>query len=197
MSPTGIILDVDETLADTSAALFDYMIENIGSVTGQDALELQKEYGLPGLVPEWQLLRAQQFMQTFLTSESFLMTLEPIVEAQVAVALLHTAQPIAGYLTSRLLPLHSVTEQWLKLHGFPDAPVVCRPPEVVSSDWKIKYLIEELPEVSAIIDNELYVPETNIFPGQLIELPRYKKISPSDHRVRVCKSWDEVIRIVG
>ncbi|PIN75465.1 hypothetical protein COV17_03840 [Candidatus Woesearchaeota archaeon CG10_big_fil_rev_8_21_14_0_10_36_11] len=71
------------------------------------------------------------------------------------VAMVNDIIPIVAYITARPTGVISGTTFWLRKHGFPEAPVIARPPEVnkYSSDWKAGILVRVYPFVVGIIDD--------------------------------------------
>lgn len=190
----GVVLDIDDTLSDTSATAMKIMHARFGHALSAD--DLLKQYGMPGLVPEWLHLQAQNYLQHALNSHDFLASLPPVREAQTALAMLTHQRPVQMYLTSRLSTFKELTTQWLVKHGFPAAPVICRERTVLDLDWKVRFLEANYPNAWGIIDNELYVPENISFHGQLIEMVRHKKLTKEDARVKVFHDWTSLMQIL-
>lgn len=195
--PTGIVLDVDDTIVDTSLKCAHLMWEEFPVAGVGNARQLLTTYGIPAHVPAWKTEVCMDAMAGYLNSAEFLSGLQPVHEAREGVQLIETKVPVAFYLTSRLSMFQDVTYKWLKHHGFPDAPVICREPFVTDRDWKVKYLAEHYPQTKGIIDNELYVPTELKYQGKLIELIKFKKITPHNDNQIVVNSWRQVFKHIA
>lgn len=191
----GIIVDIDDTLADTSLALAGRLwgVAPLSSFVSH--VEALKEWGMPDLVPEWrESTLFQDELAPLLDSEEFLLSLPKVEAAYQGVLELQKKTYVACYLTSRLTKMHAVTEEWLKLHHFPQAPVICRPPEIMARDWKLQYIPQHFPDTLAYIDNELVMPKELSYRGRLVEIIRFKKLTPQDPRQEVYTDWESLLK---
>jgi len=191
----GLILDIDDTLCDTSLTCAQAVISHLNTAAAQTlALKFLKVYGMPDLVPEWQSPPIRSLIMRLLTDKVFLAHLPPILEAQRHIALLNQTFPIACYLTSRLSDFQTVTFKWLTQHGFPAAPLICRPEKSLAKDWKLRFIVDHKIMATAYIDNEIYVPGNLDFGGKLLEIIRFTKLTPAHSKLTICDDWETVIK---
>jgi hypothetical protein len=102
---------------------------------------------------------------------------------------------ILAYITIRPERVKKGSENWLDKHNFPQAPVICRPNELVGENghkWKAKILKELYPQILGIIDDNAKILE--------FLAPDYQgKVFLYEHHdnfnypfVLACKNWLEV-----
>jgi hypothetical protein len=190
---SGVILDIDDTIADTSITLARLMWEKYPLPHYPSVDEALDQWGMPELVPQWQQPDIQHEMYTLLNDKQFMLDLPLITSAKRAIDQMTQKMQVAAYLTSRLKDLQQVSERWLQLHDLPRAPVISRHHRTVAIDWKLQYLQVFFADSKAYIDNELRVPANLQYQGKLLEIIRFKKMSPTHRRVKVCVTWDELL----
>jgi hypothetical protein len=188
-NPFGLAIDIDDTIVDTSVACARLLWEEYPLAAFETPMIALQEYGFVDGVPEWKESSPQRIISSALSDPKFLMSLPPILDAQWGVNKISQKIPVACYLTSRLPFAKELTIQWLATYGFPEAPVICRLDHVRDKDWKVRYLQDRLPDTAGLIDNELYVPSDLSYQGQLLEVLRFKKLTPEHPRIVIFNSW--------
>lgn len=152
----GIVLDIDETLSDTIGYLILGLQDNFGNPEGLSVKEIVEKYKYTWNVPYWQSEDAENWVREACQSPEVVVNLPVIDDAVSFVNKIHDVVPIVGYVTARPECVSVATKEWLAKHGFPDAPVVCRPsnvPKVKLNDWKAGILRGLHPKVKGIVDD--------------------------------------------
>jgi hypothetical protein len=196
INPQGIVIDVDDTLSHTSLVCARYLHQHFTPNDDIPFDQLLSEYGYAERAPQWSSSESVERLHLWLTDLDFIAQLPPIPEAQAGIKKVLEKVPLAFYLTSRQPFSYDVTVNWLQRYGFPEAEVICRPPATREPDWKVRFLTEHYPQTVGLIDNEIHVPDDFTYTGHLFELILHKKVTPAHPRLDVCKSWDEVVKIL-
>jgi len=160
----GIAFDIDETLSNTIYALVDEMKEIFGNPENLLTEEIIRKYRYTWDVPFWNQEEAKPWVQTRIREPGFFANLPLMEEHSVDVVnRLSQKVPIVAYITMRPEAVEPGTLEWLSKTGFPDAPVISRPPYVSSeqaTDWKAKVLERLHPGVLGIVDDQPLVLES-------------------------------------
>lgn len=193
MSKMGLVLDVDDTLADTARQCFRVIAEEVGLPEGMELDEAVATYHQPGAVPEWQVSGVQERIRQLLTDPDWLRQLPPVPGAVEAMGKLPHQLPVALYLTSRLDMFNQVTADWLVGQGFPPAAVQTRHRDVTQPDWKLHFLAAEYPLSYGLLDNELgFLPVSAAkYQGHLLWFNRYQASTTHPELVQFF-SWSEI-----
>lgn len=158
----GIVLDIDETLSDTIGYLVAGLMERFGGPEGLSADEIIKKYRYTWNVPCWQAEEPSSWVRKCCYSNDEIVQLLPIEGAVSFVSKIHEIVPVVGYITARPECVMEGTKKWLAKHGFPDAPVICRPKGVTGIEmnkWKAGVLKDLYPKVKGIIDDNFGIVE--------------------------------------
>ncbi|MBI4136452.1 hypothetical protein HY469_00160 [Candidatus Roizmanbacteria bacterium] len=162
---TGLVVDIDDTLADTARTIITKTYHKFGYSPPTTPDDLVHQYMQPGNVSVWKKSTTiQQWIQKMLTNDTFLRSIPPVPESN----LLHEIslrRPVCCYLTSRLEKQRNVTEGWLELYGFPRAPTIFRDRRETHHQWKLAYLYNHAPNTFGIIDDSY---------SMLVHYPNYK-----------------------
>lgn len=192
-SPEGVLIDIDDTIVDTSVACATEIWKRFPLEDFDSPLDVLSTYGMPERVSSWDRPEVHVILHRLLGSVEFLESLPEIPLARDGLYAVAKNHPVSGYLTSRLPFALEATTRWLEFHSFPKAPVIYRFPDTTDRDWKVKYMEKNLPNSLGIVDNELYLPEEISYKGKLIELIRFRLLSQFDERKTICHNWQEVV----
>ncbi len=124
------IVDIDDTIADTQAAIIDFIFRRTGE---RVPLEYFTEAVRRDRSGEYAELVTQ-----FLNTPEVVRDVAPLADARRALKRLRAAGYRIHIMSSRAEPLHRVTEKWLKNHGFADSvhEIHPRSVSVPSSEYK-------------------------------------------------------------
>jgi len=189
----GLVVDIDDTLADTAKTCFQLVYDQFGDLTEMALPDLMTRYQQPGSVPAWQTSSVQTLIRDTLEDQSWLRQLPPIESAARELQQLQAELPVSLYLSSRLSHHLAATQEWLRAHGFPQAPVKLRTKDLTSPDWKLAFLAAEYPQSYGLIDNELgFLPlEKYEYQGRLIWFNRYQAPTTHTHLWQF-SDWSEI-----
>jgi len=185
-----LILDIDDTLAETAFTAMSIMREKFKH---PDSIwELLTKYEQPGNVPEWQSIEAQEFLLSTMQSEEFLLNLPRVPDSLEVIEKLSVDFPVQFYMTSRFTKLENLTKDWLKRNSFPTKNIIFSEHSNTDDAWKLKYLNKSSDENGIFIDNHLPSFETNVetYRGKLIWLNRYNK--ETGLKVISLNSWQSI-----
>lgn len=170
-----LILDIDDTLAETAFTAMSIMREKFKHP--DSVWELLTKYEQPGNVPEWQSIEAQEFLLSTMQSEEFLLNLPRVPDSIEVIEKLTVDFPVQFYMTSRFTKLENLTKDWLKRNSFPNKNIIFCEHSNTDDAWKLKYLNKSSDENGIFIDNHLPSFGTNVetYKGKLIWLNRYNK----------------------
>jgi len=185
-----LILDIDDTLAETALTAISIMREKFNHP--DSVWELLTKYEQPGNVPEWQTLEAQEFLLETMHSEEFLLNLPRVPDSLEVIEKLSVDFPVKFYMTSRFTKLENLTKDWLKKNNFPTKNIIFREHSNTDDAWKLKYLNKSGDENGIFIDNHLPSFGTNIekYNGKLIWLNRYNE--QTGLKVVSLNSWQSI-----
>lgn len=126
----AVIVDIDDTIADTQAAIIDFIFRRTGERVPlgyfTEAVRRSRSGEYDGLVTE------------FLSTPEAVRDVAPLADARQALERLHAGGYRVHIMSSRAEPLHHVTEKWLKDNGFADSvhEIHPRPVSEPSSEYK-------------------------------------------------------------
>lgn len=150
----GLGVDIDETLSWTIGHWVERMLVKFGNPENFSIQEMVSKYRYTQNVPYWQTPEALAWMDEQINSNEVQKELPLIEGADHYLRKIHEIVPIAAYITIRPEGIRSGTEEWLEKHGFPKAPVICRPKvEEDGVRWKAMVLSTLFPQVKGIIDD--------------------------------------------
>ena len=166
-------IDIDDTVALTAQAWASILIEQFGAPDGLSASEIFKVYGIIQNVPHWQTPEARDWIRGAINSTEIYDRVEPISEARDFLSNPPEGITIGCYLTARPDDCHEQTSRWLKRHGFPHAPLLCRPSSVPHNErhpWKARELEKLYPSVIGLIDDQVEIAHElkPSYPGRVI-----------------------------
>jgi len=202
---SGLALDIDETLSDTTPHWFDHMI-NFHKPEGFSREEIIKKYKFLEDVPEWQTEEAYKYMEQTLHSNEFNENIPLIEDAHKTVQEINKIIPIVAYITARPATVYGGTLKWLRKHNFPEAELITRPPEVSLEDfnlnknkWKARVLEDLFPEILGIVDDNSILAhqlEALNYQGTLYLYGRQDEEFKNNEYLVVCPTWQDVLRSV-
>lgn len=192
----GFVVDIDDTLSDTSIACAEQVAETFGATLPEnETIEtLLSKYEYPWRFPQWSAVEYQRYIQKILQSANFLENIPPIGHAKAAIRKLTKYFPLNFYLTSRPINTQTTTENWLHKNHFPAAPVICRQPEWIKFEWKLEYIAQYAPDTIAFFDNEVHWNPEIKFAGKIFEIVRHCPHNDQTKNILVCKNWNEVMK---
>jgi hypothetical protein len=199
----GLAVDVDETLSFTLNYWFHEMARVFGNPEGLEISELIKKYRYFQNVPYWQTSETYEQAVKLTYDNELQKKLAVIGEADKYLPGLHLKYPVLVYLTTRPVEVISGTRDWLKLHGFPEAEIICRPATVHFDDahpWKAEVLEFLAPNITGLIDDNYEVLkylqpnyQGNLFFYSLAKLPdKFPEIS-ANFKIHFCPNWSTVV----
>ncbi len=195
----GLALDIDETLSWTAGLWVDELSKKFGNPENLSAKQILQRYKFIQNYPHWQNDKALAWINKARNSDKLQEKLPLIENANHIVNKIHKIIPIVCYLTIRAENVKTGTQNWLKTHGFPDAPVITRPKRLNHDEgtkWKAKTLNFLFPEVLGLVDDNPAI--LNFLPKNykgLIFL--YQNFAENQKlKVFICKKWDDVFKKV-
>lgn len=192
----GLALDIDDTLCTLGPRWY----EELTKIAGHPGLTFEEvcdQYGFFHLAPGWKdHEKVLPWIQSALHSNEYYLSLAPIEKARERVHDVITHIPIHAYITMRSAAVLPATKEWLKLYGFPDLPILCRPLEVENEamhGWKGKALNALHPEILGIVDDDPRVIQQlpSDYAGTVF-LYGGRTHDAQGRRVIPCRDWDEV-----
>lgn len=197
----GIAIDIDETLSWTVGAWMKLLQEEFGNPEGLTPEEMVAKYRYSQLVPYWQTPAVLARMEELRNDNKYQTTLPLIPGAIQSVWAISNLIPIYGYVTIRPYRVLTGTQEWLKKHGFPEAPVIMRPQEIGhqnGNEWKAGYLTQYSSQILGIIDDNVklldYLPpnysgKIYLYSHTQVPVTRLSHVYP-------CPTWKEVVSAV-
>ena len=198
---TGIALDIDDTLSQTLLYWIEGLQEKFGGVENLSPREIVQKYKHTRNVPHWNTAEALEYITELCNSDSLQEVIPVMEDAVGAVRQIDTIIPIVAYITARPGTVLKGTKKWLKKQGFPDAPLITRPPSVSIPDgirWKAQTLISSFPNVQGIVDNDVALIDSlpAEYPGHFFLLHDDVQMKISHSRVVLCPNWKSVVKQV-
>jgi 5'(3')-deoxyribonucleotidase len=190
MNSIGLVLDIDDTLAETALTAVEVMKKRFGHpLTTWQILET---YDQPGNVPEWQSNNAKGFLDRTMKDEDFLLNLQTVPDSQEVIEKLATDFPVQYYMTSRLAKFKNLTMDWLKKNNFPTKKIILREPANLDTTWKINLLTKNDEDNNIFIDNDSMSFNTDLrtYRGKLIWFNRFRRTT--NNNIISCESWDHI-----
>lgn len=190
MSGLRLAIDIDETLAQTNLTWARHHIQTYGNPEALMAEEIIKKYRFVKDVPYWQIDEAKRWVEAEINSIEAQLKI-PVIEESVAIM---KRIPVVCYLTNRPAQTTKGTQEWLRMHGFPDKKVIS---SIKGLEWKAQTLKEMFPEVTGIIDDNIGLLEQikSNYKG-MIFLYSHASTFNSDLNVIPCPTWGDIGREV-
>jgi predicted secreted acid phosphatase len=193
---SGLAVDIDETISDTSTYWFEEAIKKFGKPNNKTTKEIIDEYVLIQNIPFWNKLEIESWLLDARKNLDFHSKPLPIIGALDTLKEIDKKIKIVAYITARPEFLRETTINWLEKHGFPKADLIHMPNKNEHSEsnlWKANVLEYLYPQVSGIIDdNPLLVKEiSETYQGD-IYLIRNKKLKRYNSNIYPCENWNEV-----
>lgn len=197
LGQSGLALDIDDVLCVTGKIWYEGLVQAAGH-PGISFEEMVRDYsGRFQQAPAWKDHPAvMEWIQCMINSHDHYACLAPWDKAKERVWDVHALLPIRAYVTMRSLAVIDTTQEWLRMHGFPDAPILSRPLDTHHSKmhaWKAHALHELHPHLVGIVDDDPHVVEQlpaayrgTVFLFGGAQSPR------SDVNIVPCQNWDEV-----
>ncbi|MEK7644327.1 MAG: hypothetical protein AAB390_03440 [Patescibacteria group bacterium] len=189
----GIALDIDDTLSNTLYRLVRQMRALFGNPENLTTAEIIKKYHIIDYIPYWQTAEIIAWIKKTVDSDDANKDFPLMENAQRMVAKIDKSVNISCYLTLRRQEVISGTARWLKKHGFPDKPIICRPNDMEYNDghdWKAKVLMANPSLLGLIDDNAKIIKHLSDDYAGTIFLFRHKEYK-NDSKIKIipCKNW--------
>jgi hypothetical protein len=198
---SGLALDIDDTLSQTLLYWIQGLQEKLGGLEDMSPAEIVKKYKHTRNVPEWNTPEAMEYISGLCNSNS-LQEVIPVVEGAIdSVERINNIVPIVAYITARPQTVENGTMKWLKKHGFPEAPLITRPPSVSIPDgmkWKAKELVTRFPQIQGIIDNDAILAEylSDTYQGHIFIFSHSSVPKNASTKIHACPDWESVVQQV-
>jgi len=195
ISIPGVAVDIDETLSWTIGYWIQEMQKKFGNPENLTVKEMVEKYRYTQNVPYWQHSEALAWVDEKINSNETQENLPLIEGSSEYLNKINKIIPIVAYITIRPNRVLAGTKNWLKKHRFPEAPIICRPDEIVhgnGNEWKAKMLEKLYPNVLGIIDDnaKLLAFLSKNYQGKVF---LYDHSSHYDFSFAVaCKNWGKV-----
>ena len=192
----GIAVDIDETLSWTIRYWVENMQKHFGNPEGLSVEEMIKKYRYTQNVPYWQSKEALEWIEKKIHDDALQEELPLVPKAKDTLIEIDKIIPVAAYLTIRPELIRTGTENWIRKHGFPQAPVICKPTDMPRKDaiiWKAKILEESYPGIVGIIDDnpEITTRLSKDYKGYVFMFNNTTG-DPSRNFI-ACEDWDAVL----
>jgi len=152
----GLAVDIDETLSWTVGHWVEQMQNKFGNPENLSVKELIEKYRYTINVPYWQSDEAMKWIDSQISSNEVQENLPLIEESNIYLDKINQIIPVSAYITVRPQSIIKGTKRWLDKHNFPDAPIICRPTDIIfenGNKWKAEILNELYPKIKGIIDD--------------------------------------------
>ncbi len=153
----GLIVDIDDTLCDTTKYWIAIFQQCFGNPEGLTPEQMFIKYHYVQNVPYWQSNDVSSTIYRYTNSNSFQHQLPLIANANHFLKEISAKLPIICYLTKRPESVRAGTEFWLNKFSFPSAEICFRPPSVTfekGNHWKTDYIKQLEDKVIGIIDDD-------------------------------------------
>lgn len=200
---SGVALDIDGTLSWTGGFLMSRMQQLFGNDEGLSVTELIAKYKYSSQVPYpgWKSPEGRAWLARACSHDATQTEISPIDGASEGVnAMIQAGVRVVAYMTARPRSVLNGTKQWLRAHGFPDLPVLCKPDSVSHADanlWKGLGLGMTWPEVRGIVDDNPAVlaalPQDYLGSLTLIGHPSIPGGMRPDVFAQACLNWRDVV----
>jgi len=196
----GILLDIDNTLTRTSWSFFSGIAERFGVPAGETVEGLYNRYHYSWRVPHWQTDETARWASEQEWSNEFHAKMEAINGASDGVTALSKIVPVSAYVTTRPESMREVTAEWLSRHGFPDAPMMMRPSDILpkaGNQWKVEQIKACLPNTFGLVDDHADIVRglSNGYGGRVFHFSANQFVADSP-KILPCSDWGEVVRVV-
>jgi hypothetical protein len=190
---SGIAVDIDETLSWTVGHWFKEMTHLFGNPEKLSIKKLATKYRYTQNVPYWQTKEVLSWIESQKHSNELQKILPLIKNANHYLNKIDKIKPVAVYLTTRPENVIKGTKFWLDKHGFPKAPIICRPLNWKDNSnlWKAGVLLKLYPQILGIIDDNpelLTFLEAKNYQGT-VYLYDNKNIKSKNINVTCAKTW--------
>ncbi len=188
----GLAVDIDETLSWTVGRWVELMQEKFGNPENLTAKEMVEKYRYTQHVPYWRGAEVSRWIDEKIHSDEHQKELPLIEDANVYLNKISKIIPISAYITVRPKTVLAGTQHWLDKHGFPNAPIICRPSDIAHSDgneWKAGMLEKLYPTVLGMIDDNAKLLDhlNKGYPGTIFLYDHMNIDSPLN--VIACPHW--------
>lgn len=196
----GLALDIDDTLAWTCREWVDHLHMKFGNPENLTPQEFFDKYGLVQHAEYFQREEVYAHIQEMCVDPVLHESIAVIEDALPAIEKISAVIPIGAYLTARPECMRSITEPWLKRHGFPDRKLIMRPDDLPVDNrhgWKAETLEQLYPEVVGIIDDNPSICRhlSPVYPG-VVFLYNHSGDGVDHPRAISCSDWEDVTQKV-
>lgn len=199
VSKIGLGVDIDETLSWTVGYWVEELQKLFGNPENLSVKEIVDKYGYTQNIPYWQSEEALKWMEDKRKSNEFQERLPLIENSNHFLNKIDKIVPIAAYITIRPERIEKETRRWLRKHGFPKAPIICKPdsiPLLEGNKWKVKIIEKLSPKIIGFIDDSSEVASllSKNYKGTIFY---YNKV-PVKGKLNLiqCKDWQTIYKKV-
>jgi len=197
---SGLSLDIDEVLSWTVGHWMEEMQEKFGNPENLSIQEMIAKYRYSQYVPYWQMEEAKKWMKEKRDCNEFQQKISLVKDSNHITQEINKIIPIVAYITIRPQSVVDGTKKWLDKHGFPEAEIIARPPEVRHAEgnkWKAEVLDFLYPQIIGIIDdNPALIDFLPAGYKGCVYLYDNKECVRNDIDVVPCETWDSVLKAV-
>ncbi|MDP2630956.1 MAG: hypothetical protein Q8P56_06155 [Candidatus Uhrbacteria bacterium] len=196
----GLALDIDDTLAWTCREWVEHLHLKFGNPENLTPREFVEKYGLIQHAEYFKREEVYAHIRTMCVNPTLHESIAVIADALPALEKISSVIPIVAYLTARPESMRSITEPWLKRHGFPERELIMRPDELPLEDmprWKAQALEQLYPKAIGIIDDNpsICTHLSKEYPG-VIFLYNHSGDGVSHPAAQSCSDWNDVVQKV-
>jgi 5'(3')-deoxyribonucleotidase len=196
----GLALDLDDTVADTAIVWIERIATELGNPEGLSMRELADKYSYGRGVNYWVKEEYEKVTMTMRHSGEFYENIPLIKNADKQVNEINKILPIVAFITARPNDVMAATENWIKKHKFPSAPMINRPSDIEvmkQFEWKAKVLEYLYPQVLGIVDDNLALVDclSKSYKGTIF-LYNQESVERNDIKIIPCKNWEVVAKKV-
>lgn len=189
----GAGFDLDETLSETNESWYGTLVRRFGNPEGLTSGQIIFKYRY--YQRYWNTPEAHAVMNAMAASDELTLSLRPVSGALEVVRRVFHKTKQQCYITARPHSVAQSSLQWLKMHDFPSAPLITRPPEIPlheGSRWKAEVLRQLFPHIRHFFDDSLVLldhldPE---YKGRMYFL-KAQTVNHPTIDVRACPTWRE------
>lgn len=201
----GLACDLDNVVTDTTPKVFEIIDNTFPRPDYDKKLSLQQllhKYTHSRNIPYWTTKEALEFQNYLVHSPEFYNDLPLLPQAIESLHEINETIPIICYLTARPEVAKEVSEEYLKRHNAPVAPVILRPSNsdnhgfVYSNNvWKASF-VKSVKNIVGLIDDERdLVHLLTDYNGALFVFGDQKN-GYTSHLRRPCLDWPDTIKNV-
>ncbi|MGM5484394.1 MAG: hypothetical protein ACQEP1_00805 [Nanobdellota archaeon] len=192
---SGIAIDLDDTVFNTSLHWYKTLVSNFGKPPGLGVGDIEKRYGYFQQVPYFQGRKAEKLFEHMVHGNGYQEKLPLNEGAKDRLDDIQSEYGIAGYVTARPEDVREGTENSLGRHNLPEAPLIMRQDnEDDHNRWKGLLISENSHLVRGIIDdNPSLIEHLSYYDGTVFLFGK-KDWQKDGIDVVPCMNWKETYK---